>query len=52
MFQGSAQKQSTDAPIATKLKSRVDDSCLLQSLYSCAVAETVKTGVSSITQKK
>ena len=30
-FQGSAQKQSTDAIIPTKEKSRLDDRCLFQS---------------------
>ena len=35
-----------------KIKSRVDDGCLFQSLYSCTVAETVKEGVSGIKQKK
>ena len=50
-----------DALTATKYKSRVDDSCLFQSLYSSKVAETIitlrfpsftKKGVSNIKQKK
>ena len=57
----SAQKQSTDALTETKLKNRVDNTCLLQSLNSRKIARTItelrlpsftKKGVSSIKQKK
>ena len=59
-FEGS-EKQSTDALTATKYKSRVDDSCLFQSLYSRKVTGTIialglpsftKKGASGLKQKK
>ena len=41
-----------DALTAIKYKSRADDRSLLQSIYSRAIAETIKKGVSDIKQKK
>ena len=43
IFKAVHEKKSIDALIATKQKNYVDNSCLLHSLYSHMVAETVTT---------